>query len=115
VVIGISDPSDDGYKSLRALRDFVNELNFTFEMNARTYFVANRIEKNVNTSKDFLRTLEAQDNYLGFILDRDKMKLKQPIFEIAETDKQVAREQKTFLAELEKLFGQIKVLLDQKI
>lgn len=66
-VVGVAEPSKDSVKALPNLREFVNDLNHDFETEISVAFVANKIDLSENSSKDLIKAMQEEDDYMGYL------------------------------------------------
>ncbi|SJZ45105.1 AAA domain-containing protein [Pilibacter termitis] len=70
LVVGIAEPHKDNVTALANLRSFVNDLNADFDMNTQLVFVANKINRSKDNSKELLKSLSKFTEYAGYLPDR---------------------------------------------
>ncbi|SFL28903.1 ParA family protein [Lactococcus garvieae] len=66
-VVGVAEPSKDSVEALPNLREFVNDLNHDFETEIKLAFVANKIDLSENSSKDLIKAMEENGDYMGYL------------------------------------------------
>lgn len=79
VVIGVSDPSMDGYGALMKLgrdieylkKDLVEVISGTSYVVAKYFIIGNKVKHNTNSSREFREIIEIEENYLGYIQDKE--------------------------------------------
>lgn len=79
VVLGVSDPSMDGFKALLKLgrdidtlrKELVEVRSGESYLVAEYYFIGNKVKHNTNSSKEFLEIISKEPNYLGYIPDKE--------------------------------------------
>lgn len=79
VILGISDPSTDGFEALvttqknveKLKKELVDPITGTEYMVARYYAVGNKVKHNTNSSREFLEFMNGLDNYLGYISEKE--------------------------------------------
>jgi len=79
IILGVSDPSMDGFKALLKLGRDIDTLSKEL-VEVRTgesylvadyYFIGNKVKHNTNSSKEFLEIISKEPNYLGYIPDKE--------------------------------------------
>lgn len=124
IILGVSDPSPNGFTALLNLEDDVQNLKndliniVTREsyISAKVYFIANNVQHNVSSHRDFLSVIEKSPNYLGTIqrkallgnslLDKESIVEKQKV-------PNIAREHKLFYDQTYKVYTEIKNKIDE--
>ncbi|MBC1920341.1 ParA family protein [Listeria booriae] len=125
IVIGVSDPSMDGYEALLKLgndieklkKDLVEVISGNSYMVADYYILGNKVKHNTNTSREFRDIIEQEANYLGYIQDKELINTgnleKTPIVEYAE-DEKTFRTHKEFFTSTFSVYDKILNILDEK-
>lgn len=78
LVLGVSDPSADGFEALLHLTDHIeylkNELTDVFTgksyVHAKVHYVGNQIAHNTDVSRQFKQVITTNDRFLGYFQDR---------------------------------------------
>src|SRR5699024_3347694 len=82
MVIGVSEPSRNGFRAWLELEDTLDYLiaelidvrtRETY-VTAEAYLIANNVDHRTNSSKQFLEMAELQENYLGMIQAKELMR-----------------------------------------
>lgn len=120
MVIGVSEPSRNGFRAwleLKGTVDFLkNELVDVMTrqtyVTAQPYLIANKIDHIGNSSKSFLETVEQESNYIGMIQKKEllaKSLLEDiSVFEMREKmSKNEEHRHEKFFNHLEKVFNKI--------
>jgi len=93
IILGVSDPSNNGFKSWLKLNDTMNQLKEELinPIHRNSYvtgsalLIANRVDVKTTTSNQFLEVIETDERYLGMIQEKQLMAKSllnnQPIFE----------------------------------
>lgn len=125
IVIGISDPSMDGFEKLLVLgenmkslrKQLIDILSRESYVTAKYYVVANELRHNTNSSRAFKEAIEEQDNYIGYFQAKELFNFANlegvPIIELAQ-DKKLYQKHKDFFRETFALYDKILKLLDEK-
>lgn len=79
IVLGVSEPSRNGYRAWLELQSTIEYLKSNLidlrsresYVNAEPYLIANRVDHIGNSSKDFLETVEKENNYIGMIQKKE--------------------------------------------
>lgn len=123
LVVGVSDPSSDGFAALLKLGTSIERLRSELieirsgqsYLEAKYYFIGNKIKHNTNSSKEFLQIISNHEKYLGFIPDKELVNIsnleKTPLVALAE-DPSLYRDHKKFFDQVKEVFGTILEKLD---
>lgn len=120
IILGISEPSRNGFRAWYELNETINELKDTVidpisrksYITGTPYLIGNKIEHIGNSSKQFLERVEVEDNYLGMIQKKELMVKSllqnQSIFEMKNemSDREFAKH-KGFYENIESLFTNV--------
>lgn len=118
LVLGVTDPSKDGFVAIIKQGKAINELKsklvnvVTGEelMVAKYEFIGNKVKYNTKSSREFKSTVKDVKNYMGFIPDRELMNITslemQPISDLA-SEHNIYRDNKEFIENLYSLFDEI--------
>ncbi|MBF2375231.1 ParA family protein [Listeria seeligeri] len=79
IIIGVSDPSMDGFEALLKLGRDIEKLKSELVeirsgesyMIAEYYIVGNKLKHNTNSSREFREIIEQEPNYLGSVQDKE--------------------------------------------
>lgn len=82
MVIGVSEPSRNGFRAWLELEDTLDYLKTELidvrtretYVTAEAYLIANNVDHRTNSSKQFLEMAELQENYLGMIQAKELMR-----------------------------------------
>ena len=78
-VLGVTEPSKDGFKGLLDFEDFLEEMMVYWldeetgnnPVNFKYGFVANQVPHNISTAKSFVKIFEEREDYLGYFKFRN--------------------------------------------
>lgn len=81
IVLGVSEPSRNGFRAWYELQQTIDHLKETVVnpitrksyITCEPYLIANKIEHIGNSSKQFLETVETEEDYLGMIQKKELM------------------------------------------
>lgn len=116
IVLGVSEPSRNGYRAWFKLQNTIASLKNKFDfMVAEPYIIANKVKFVANnmptSSRIFLESVENDDNYLGLIPDKEliasSLLTNQGIFSLKEQDPKLAEKNKKFYQNIETIFEKI--------
>ena len=118
IILGVSDPSMDGFKALLKLRRDIDTLRKEL-VEVRTgesyliadyYFIGNKVKHNTNSSKEFLEIISKEPNYLGYIPDKELINTANlemiPLVEYSE-NKELYNKHKNFFNQTWKVYDTI--------
>lgn len=79
IVLGVSEPSRNGFRAWLELKDRINYLKSELVelktresyVNAEPYLIGNRVDHIGNSSKDFLEVAEKQNNFIGMVQKKE--------------------------------------------
>lgn len=124
VILGVSDPSSNGFTALLNLEkdvqnlknDLIDIVTRESYISAKVYFIANNVQHNVRSHREFLSAIESSPNYLGTIQRKallgDSLLDKESIVEKQKINK-IARDHKLFYEETYKVYKEIKNRIDK--
>ena len=116
IVLGVSEPSRNGYRAWFKLQNTIASLKNKFDfMVAEPYIIANKVKFVANnmptSSRIFLESVENDDNFLGLIPDKEliasSLLTNQGIFSLKEQDPKLAEKNKKFYQNIETIFEKI--------
>lgn len=125
LVLGVSDPSADGFEALMNLEEHVSWLAteltdlFTGEsyVRAKVAFVGNKIAHNTDVSRQFKQIIEEVDQFIGYFQDRtafDEAGLqRKTVLDLFEEEKYRQAKYKLFRQETVKVLEAIKSKVDE--
>lgn len=124
VILGVSDPSSNGFTALLNLENDVENLRKELidvrtresHVTGEVFFIANNVQHNVTNHREFVNEVKKSSNYLGVI--QRKALLGKSLLEmqsIVEQEKnlRIARQHKLFYEATYKVFENIKKQLDK--
>lgn len=116
IVLGVSEPSRNGFRAWLDLEETVDELKsqlinvVTRETYVSTepFLIGNRLEHNTNTSKYFLDIIEKEPKYLGMVQKKELLaKSLLENIDIFSMDVKTQNEHKTFYENTDRVFNNI--------
>lgn len=124
VILGVSDPSSNGFTALLNLENDVDKLKKEL-IDVRTresyvtgevFFIANNVQRNVTNHREFVEEIKISSNYLGVmqrkaLLGKSLLEMKSIVEQ--EKDSRTAREHKLFYEATYEVFENIKKQLDK--
>ncbi|MBC2137588.1 ParA family protein [Listeria innocua] len=125
VIIGVSDPSMDGFEALLKLGRDIEKLQAELVevrsgesyMVAQYFILGNKLKHNTNSSREFREIIEKEANYLGSVQDKELVHIGNldmiPLVEYAQ-DKKIYNEHKDFFINTFKLYDKIYNITDGK-
>ncbi|EAC4362773.1 ParA family protein [Listeria monocytogenes] len=125
VIIGVSDPSMDGFEALLKLGRDIEKLQAELVevrtgesyMIAQYFILGNKLKHNTNSSREFREIIEKERNYLGSVQDKELVHIGNldmiPLVEYAQ-DKKIFSEHKDFFKNTFKLYDKIFNITDGK-
>ncbi|MBC1572781.1 MULTISPECIES: ParA family protein [Listeria] len=125
VVIGVSDPSMDGFEALLKLGRDIEKLKAELVevrsgesyMVAQYFIVGNKVKHNTNSSRQFREIIEQEPNYLGSIQGKELVHVANldmiPLIEYA-NDKKTYNDHKNFFKSTFELYDKIFNIIDGK-
>lgn len=116
MVIGVSEPSRNGYRAWLELKATIEHLKSELVdvrsresyITTKPYLIGNRVEHNTNSSKEFLETLEDEPDFIGMI--QKKELLAQSLLKnenIFSYDKKTIKNHELFYNNIETVFDKI--------
>ena len=118
IILGVSDPSMDGFKALLKLgrdidtlrKELVEVRTGESYLIADYYFIGNKVKHNTNSSKEFLEIISKEPNYLGYIPDKELINTANlemiPLVEYSE-NKELYNKHKNFFNQTWKVYDTI--------
>ncbi len=116
MVLGVSEPSRNGYRAWLELKSTIEQLK-TILVDIRTresyvttkpYLIGNRVEHNTTSSKEFLETIESEPDFLGMV--QKKELLAQSLLKnenIFAYDEKIIKSHELFYNNVEAVFNKI--------
>ena len=125
LVLGVSDPSKDGFEALMKLRtnldilksDVINPIDRVSYVKAAYRFIGNYVPYNTSSAKEFISSLSEDPEYLGFIHRREilnQANIAQHSIIASYLEGNIERKHNDFLEELFSLFNKITDELDKQ-
>lgn len=122
MVIGVSEPSRNGYRAWLELKATIEHLKSELVdvrsresyITTKPYLIGNRVEHNTNSSKEFLETLEDEPDFIGMI--QKKELLAQSLLKnenIFSYDKKTIKNHELFYNNIETVFDKILSKIDR--